>query len=124
MSLPFRVKLDENLGISHVALLRRFGYEADRVHDEGLSGAGDSLVWQQVQSEERFFITLDLDFSDVRRFSPGTHAGLLLIRAASKSREDVADVLLRVLHEHRLQELRGCLAVADPRRTRLRRPKP
>ncbi len=33
------VKLDENLGRTHVEHLRQAGYAADRVHDEGLSGA-------------------------------------------------------------------------------------
>ena len=32
------LKLDENLGRSHVELLRNAGHEADRVYDEGLSG--------------------------------------------------------------------------------------
>jgi hypothetical protein len=37
---PFRIKLDENLGQSHAALLRDAGYEVDRVTDEGLSSKG------------------------------------------------------------------------------------
>ncbi len=122
MKRTLRVKLDENLGTSHVALLLRHGYLADRVHDEGLSGAADSEVWQQVQAERRFFITLDLDFSDVRRFLPGSHAGLLLLRPHSNSRAAVELVLARVLREYRLEDLAGSLVVADDARTRLRRP--
>ena len=38
------LKLDENLGRSHVEALRNAGYEADRVHDQGLSGGADSAV--------------------------------------------------------------------------------
>ena len=34
------VKLDENLGRSHVALLLEAGHQADRVHDQGLSRRG------------------------------------------------------------------------------------
>ena len=37
-----RIKLDENLGRPHVALLKRHGYEADRVFDQGLSGIEDA----------------------------------------------------------------------------------
>jgi predicted nuclease of predicted toxin-antitoxin system len=70
---PFAVKLDENLGQTHVRFLQDLGYQADRVHDEGLSGADDDTVWQKVVSEGRFLITLDLDFSDIRRFQPGSH---------------------------------------------------
>ena len=77
---PFAIKLDENLGRTHVQMLRDAGYDADRLHDEGLSGANDARVWQAVCEEDRLLITLDLDFSDVRKYPPGTHPGILLLR--------------------------------------------
>ena len=80
------VKLDENLGRSHVALLLEAGYQTDRVHDQGLSGAADPVVWERVSSEGRFFITMDLGFADVRRYKPGSHPGILLLRARNRSR--------------------------------------
>ena len=55
--MSFAVKLDENLGRSHVALLQRAGYKADRVYDEAMSGAEDSVVWERVCAEGRFLIT-------------------------------------------------------------------
>ncbi|QXD16311.1 DUF5615 family PIN-like protein [Rhodocaloribacter litoris] len=103
-------------------LLRQAGYEADRITDQGLSGAHDDVVWQRVCADQRFFITLDLDFSDVRRFPPGTHAGILLLRPSNRSRDAVAVVLTRVLREHVLENLKGCLVVADEQHTRIRRP--
>ncbi|MHC5938703.1 DUF5615 family PIN-like protein, partial [Nostoc sp.] len=39
--------------------MQQAGYNADRVTDEGLSGADDETVWELVCAEERFFITLD-----------------------------------------------------------------
>lgn len=116
------VKLDENLSRSHAELLRRCGYDADRVHDQGLSGASDLAVWDRVVAEGRFLITLDLDFSDVRRFPPGTHPGILLIRGKSKGRGTVLDILQRVLAERPLEMLKGCLTIADENSTRSRRP--
>jgi len=116
------LKLDENLGRSHVEALRNAGYEADRVHDQGLSGGADSAVWKRVCDEGRFFITLDLDFADVRRFTPGSHPGILLLRVRSRSSAAVRQVLERVLNEQRFESLSGCLAVADETQTRVRRP--
>ena len=117
-----KVKLDENLGQSHAKLVRDADHVAQRVTEQGLSGAKDPVLWQHVCDTGRFFITLDLDFSDVRRFVPGTHPGILLIRPRSKGREAVARVIRRVLAEHGLEPLVGCLAVADESRTRIRRP--
>lgn len=116
------VKLDENLGRSHVELLRKSGYNADRVHDEGLSGETDPTVWERVCAEKRFFITIDLDFADVRQYPPGSHPGILLLRARNRSRSAVLRVLERVLNEQSLTNLSGCLTVADESHTRIRRP--
>ena len=117
-----RIKLDENLGRPHVALLERHEYEADRVFDQGLSGIEDTGLWARVRRDDHFLITLDLGFSDVRRYRPGTHPGILLLRPRRKGRSAVSHVLRRVLTERRLETLAGCLAVADESRTRIRRP--
>jgi predicted nuclease of predicted toxin-antitoxin system len=47
----------------------------DTVQGEGLSGQLDDKVWQAAQDTGRFFITLDLDFSDLRKYQPGKHHG-------------------------------------------------
>jgi predicted nuclease of predicted toxin-antitoxin system len=116
------VKLDENMAQSHVEFLQQLGYNTDRVTDEGLSGADDEIVWRQVCAEGRFFITLDLDFSDVRRFPPGTHPGIVLLRPRNRSRQAVLQILSRLLHEQPLENLKSCLVVADHIQTRVRRP--
>ena len=101
------LKLDENLGRSHVEILRNAGYETDRVHDQGMSGWGDSAVWKRVCDEGSFFVTLDLDFADVRRYRPGSHPGILLLRAGNRNRAAVLAILQRVLNERRLDSLIG-----------------
>ncbi len=119
---PIAVKLDENLGRTHADALRRAGYDALRVRDQGLSGAADDVVWQHVCTEGRLLITLDLDFSDVRRFVPGTHPGILILRPRARGRDAVLDMLSRVIRERDLERIGGTLAVADERRTRVRKP--
>ena len=115
-----RVKLDENLGQLHTEFLRQAGYDADRVTDEGLSGATDERVWQEVLKENRFFLTLDLDFSDIRQFPPGSHPRILLLRPNSRGRLAVLELLERILQTHTLEDFRGCLVVADAKQTRIR----
>jgi predicted nuclease of predicted toxin-antitoxin system len=72
-----RVKLDENIPVRLAGELSPLGHDVDTVASEGLKGKPDSDVWSAARREERFLITQDLDFSDVRQFRPGTHAGLL-----------------------------------------------
>jgi predicted nuclease of predicted toxin-antitoxin system len=118
-----RIKLDENLGKSALVVLREAGYEAERPLEEGLSGYPDEQIWDFVWNQGMFFITLDVDFSDIRKFPPGTHPGILILRLSNQSREVVKQTLSKIIKAHPLETIKGCLAVADEYRTRIRRPK-
>ena len=89
---------------------------------QGLRGKSDTAVWRAAQSEGRFLITQDLDFSDVRVFAPGTHHGLLVVRLAQPDR------LARFRRIHDLFEMedvenrRQCFVVATNRKRRVKHP--
>ncbi len=74
-----RIKLDENLTGRLVALLTQLGHDVDTVPVEGIAGKDDAIVWRAAQSDRRFLVTQDLDFSDARKYVPGTYHGLLLV---------------------------------------------
>ncbi len=113
-----KLKLDENMPLRLVSMLENRGHDVDTVADEGLSGMPDDDVWLAAQQENRFLITQDLDFSDTRRFKPGTHSGVMLVRLrepganallhrVASAMEDIPKELLRgsfiVLTEHKLR---------------------
>ena len=75
-----RIKLDENLPESLLASLASQGHDVDNVRMEGLNGRPDPDVWQSAQASQRYLITQDMDFSNMKKFTPGTHHGLLLLR--------------------------------------------
>ncbi len=118
-----KIKLDENLRKSALVLLRGAGYEAERPLEEGLSGYPDEQIWDFVLNQGMFFITLDVDFSDVRKFPPGTHPGILVLRLSKQGREVVKQTVSKIIKEYTLETLKGSLAIADEYRTRIRRPK-
>lgn len=82
-----KIKLDENLPFGLATILKDLGHDVDTVNDERLIGHVDEDIWDAAQKESRFLITQDLDFSDSRRFAPGSHHGILLIRLRSPNRE-------------------------------------
>ena len=85
-----KVKLDENLPESLVSALSVLGHDVDTVRFEGLAGLSDPKIWRACQCDERFLITQDLDFSDVRQFKPGTHHGLMRVRLRMPGRRALA----------------------------------
>ena len=80
-----KIKLDENLPAALATRLRGLGHDVETVREEGLEGKKDDRIWISAQSEGRFLITQDLDFSDARRFVPGSHSGILLVRLKNGS---------------------------------------
>ena len=107
-----RIKLDENLPERLVSELGALGHDVDTVRAEHLVGRADNEVWQAAQSVDRFLITQDLDFSDVRRYTPGTHAGLLLVRLAQPGRDALVARVAMLFATELVDQWHGCLVVA------------
>jgi predicted nuclease of predicted toxin-antitoxin system len=83
------IKLDENLPRTLCAALAHLGHDVHSVFEEQLTGSPDAGIWNAAQREGRFLITQDLDFSDTRKFIPGRHQGIMLIRLNSPSRSNL-----------------------------------
>jgi predicted nuclease of predicted toxin-antitoxin system len=80
-----KIKLDENITTRMARELGDSGHDVHTVFGEGLSGRSDEVVWIATQSEERSLITQDFGFAATRRFAPGTHFGILLLRLRDES---------------------------------------
>jgi len=117
-----RIKLDENLPARLAGYLEGLGHETDTVPDEGLTGADDARVWDATQQEHRFFITQDLDFSDLRRYAPGSHHGLLLVRLRDPGREALYLRVRSLFDEEQVEDWVGCFVVVTEHKIRIRRP--
>jgi predicted nuclease of predicted toxin-antitoxin system len=117
-----KIKLDENLPDLVVAQLEGMGHEVDTVADEHLTGRDDEAIWQAAQAEGRFLITQDLDFSDLRRFRPGTHMGVLLLRLSQPGRLGLTSRVVTLFATEAVEQWRGCLVVATDQKVRVRRP--
>ena len=86
-----KLKLDENIPQSAAARLATLGYDVDTVLDEQLGGRSDEDVWAAAQAEGRLLVTHDLDFADTRKFEPGQHAGVLIVRLPESEQWRVGD---------------------------------
>ena len=117
-----KVKLDENLPESLLTTLAALGHDVDNVRIEGLNGQPDHDVWQAAQESERFLITQDLDFSDIRRFAPGTHHGLMLIRLRAPGRLALTSHITERFREEPVESWRGCFVLLTDSKLRLHRP--
>jgi predicted nuclease of predicted toxin-antitoxin system len=119
-----KIKLDENLPDRLVDVLTGLGHNVDTVRTEQLTGRADPDVWSAAQAAQRFLITQDLGFSDVCRCTPGTHAGLLLVRLTRPGRNALFERVSTVFQTEKIEDWTGCLVVATEQKIRIRRPEP
>ncbi len=117
-----KIKLDENLPTALARRLGDLGHDVETVHDEGRVGQDDDRLWQAAQDEDRFFITQDLDFSDIRKFVPGSHRGLLLLRFRDPGRLALTEILSAIFATQNDESWLGCFVVASEHKIRVTRP--
>ena len=117
-----KIKLDESLPDRVVAVLTGLGHDVDTVRTQQLTGRPDPDVWSAAQVARCFQITQDLDFSDMRRYTPGTHVGLLLVRLTRPGRNALFERVSTVFQTEKVEDWTGCLVVAAEQKIRVRRP--
>ena len=116
-----KIKLDENLPSVVASRLAAMGDDTRTVIEEGIAGESDPVVWEAAQREERFLITQDMHFSDSRRFSPGTHEGILLVRLHAPSRRALLARVEDLFTEQDVASWARCFVVATERKVRVLR---
>ena len=122
MSVAFAVKVDEDLPRSLAALIADRGYAVATVLDQGWGGVPDDELMSKIVAEGRLLVTADKGFADIRRYPPGSHPGILLLRPDRESAVEYRSLLAAVLTDHALDQLSGTVAVASSGGVRVRRP--
>lgn len=116
-----KVKLDENLSVSLLKVFSEFGYTAETVDDEGLSGVSDSILFKHIQTEKRLLVTCDLDFADVRHYKPQQDGGIMVLRLSDRSWMSVAKRMHQVLECVPKKDLQGAITIVSDTDIRFRR---
>jgi len=117
-----RILLDENLPTDLVAHLRALGHDVEDVYSKNLSGHPDPDVWQAAQSEQRLLVTQDIRFADARMFTPGAHAGFVLVRLKRPGLRALLSKLCAVFESEDVESWKGCFIVLSDSKLRVRRP--
>jgi predicted nuclease of predicted toxin-antitoxin system len=119
-----KLKLDENLRPEIGDLFRERGHEVSSVYDQGLRGHEDPEIIDVCRAEGRILLTMDLDFSDIRMYSPAGYPGLIVLRLRSKGRTSVLRVVTQVLAHLNTEPIAGRLWIVDAQRIRIHRVEP
>ena len=83
--MAYRFKLDENVPLAAKAVLIEQGHDALTVLDQHLGGKDDDKIATVCAQEDRILVTIDLDFSDIRKYPPGSNPGIWILRPLTQS---------------------------------------
>ena len=115
--------IDENISPLVAQELQALGYNVKHVREVGLKGCSDREVMEYARREKRALITLDADFADVRKYPPGTHAGIIRLKLKFAPSIVVVNCLRRLLDRmENLPLASGLLIITDGERYRIKRP--
>ncbi len=117
-----KIKLDENLPECLVESLTLLGHDVDTVRMESIAGKNDDIVWRAAQQAERFLVTQDLDFSDIRQFAPGSHHGLMLVRLPTAGRLKLLEQITGAFASGEPETWARCFVVLGEHKMRIQRP--
>jgi hypothetical protein len=113
-------KIDENLPGEFADLLLAAGHSSETVAQENLAGADDGVVVGVCQKENRILLTLDMDFSDIRRYLPEAFPGFIVFRPNSQDKPDLIGVLSGILPLLSTEPIQNRLWIVDESGVRIR----
>jgi predicted nuclease of predicted toxin-antitoxin system len=115
-----RLLLDQGLPRSTVLHLHNKGMEAVHVGDRGLATASDSKILDFGREEGMVVVPLDADFHALLALSGVTEPSVIRIRIEGLRGEEVARLLVNVLHVCSDDLLKGAMVSVTENGVRIR----
>ncbi len=106
-------KIDENLPVEVAGLLRKQDHDAVTVLEQHLGGSPDSNIAVICRQEGRAFVTLDIDFADIRFYPPEQYPGIIVLRLECQDKPHVLDIFAHVMQVFSSEPIKDRLWIVD-----------
>lgn len=115
-----KFKIDENISKSAAYLLNDHGHEAETVFFENITGIKDEELIEICKSENRCLITLDHDFSDLKKYPPENYPGIILLKVKFLGKAEVNQLIQRLLPLLDTEKIVSTLWIVDQEKIKIR----
>lgn len=115
-----KFKIDENLPAEAAESLAAAGHDAMTIHDQRMVGQPDPIVVGVCQKEGRALVTLDLDFSDIRAYTPVNYPGVIVLRPRTQAKPAVLELISKMIPLLNSEPLPGKLWIVQENGLRIR----
>jgi len=116
-----KLLLDQGLPRSASYLLTEAGIDTTHVSDLSLSDADDQEILQQARENDQIIVTLDADFHTLLALSQVSSPSVIRVRIERLRAQTLADLILRVTDECRVELQQGAVVTVEQTRFRMRR---
>ncbi|HKY55645.1 MAG TPA: DUF5615 family PIN-like protein [Anaerolineales bacterium] len=103
-----------------VALLRSWGNNVLTAQEAELAGKPDEEILAYAIMHERVLITIDMDFSNIRHYTPKSHKGIIVAKIRPRNANKVHKVLEHLLNNIETDRLSKSLVIVDQNKYRIR----
>jgi len=111
---------DECVYQATVKLLREWGYDTLTAQEAGLAGRPDEEILAYAITHKRVLLTIDMDFSNIRRYPPRSHMGIILLKIRPRVADEVHAALKHLLENTGEPKLSRSLVIVDQSKYRIR----
>lgn len=115
-----KFKIDENLPIEAALMLENNGHSAETVYSEGIQGCPDPALAVHCRQEKRILITLDVGFSNIVNYPPGTTEGIIVIRIGVLNKGSIIEAIEQLIPNLNMFVI-GDLWIVEKERIRIRK---
>lgn len=117
------MKFLADMGVSQTVVkqLRKDGYDAIHLRDEGLQKLSDHKIVEKAKQENRIILTFDLDFADLLAISREDLPSVIIFRLQNATPSSVIPRLNQVISECEKLLLSGVIITIDNARYRVRK---
>ena len=116
-----RIFIDECVWQVTRDFVRQLGHDIATAEDRGLSSADDEVVLAQAISEDRLFLTRDMDFSNILLYPPEKYLGIIVLKIKPERVDAVHRTLASALSYFTQESICQTLVIVDRSKFRERR---
>lgn len=115
-----KFKIDENLPVEFVDVLKVVGHKAMTVAEQELQGKVDSEIIDTCSKENRILVTLDLDFADIKLYPPQKYPGFIVLRINHQDKWNLIKVFKNIIPALKQEQIKGRLWIVEETMIRIR----
>lgn len=101
--------------------VRQLGHDIVTAEDRALASAEDEEVLAQAVSEDRVFLTRDMDFTNILLYPPTRFPGIVVLKIKPETIDVVHRTLASALSHFTQESIRQALVIVDRNKFRERR---